>query len=61
MTYKPWQDFPILDLKYRPWTIHKDYVTIDGFRKFKLKELKNIPLNIRLSLPPKLFVKINES
>ena len=55
-------DFP-LDIKKHVWDIHPrmNVVDVDGFKRFNLVELKNIPLNKRLSFPHELFVAIHEA
>lgn len=57
-----YNDFPTTDIKNRVWVTYpkKGTVIVDGFRTFKLKELKQIPLNTRLSFPPKLFTAIDK-
>jgi hypothetical protein len=56
---KNYKDFP-LNMKRRAYAIYprKGIVVIDGFRRFALKSLKQIDLNVRLSWPQELFVAV---
>lgn len=60
---KSQQSFPCADIKKRAFSIYpkKGVVIVDGFKRFRLKELKNIELNIRLSFPHNLFVAIDKA
>jgi len=59
---RDYTDFP-KNMSNRPFGIYprKGFVEIDGFRKYKLKELKKIDFDTRLSFPHKLFVAIDRA
>ena len=62
MELREYNEFPH-DIKNRSYAIYprNGIVAVDGFRRFNLKELKKIDLNIRLNFPHKLFVAIDKS
>lgn len=55
-------EFPV-DIKNRVWHIYpkKGVIVVDGHKRFYLKDLKAIPLNIRLSFPHDIFVAIHKA
>ena len=57
-----YKDFPE-DMNRRAYGIYprKGLVQVSGFAVYKLKELKKIPLNTRLSFPHDLFVAIDKA
>lgn len=59
---KNYKEFP-KSLEGRVYSIYprKKVICIDGFKYFKLTDLKNVDLSIRLSYPPDLFAAINKS
>jgi len=58
---RDYTDFPKENIKKLVWHIYprKGIVSVNGFMIYNLKELKKIPLNDRLSFPPKLFKAIH--
>jgi hypothetical protein len=66
MSYINYSQFPAFDKESRKNRVYHIYpkkgiVVIDGFKRFRLKDLKKISLNTRLSFPPDLFAAISES
>ena len=58
-----YKKFPCKSIKTKEYWINtrEETVCIDGMFVFSLADLKQIDLNIRLSLPHKLFVAIHQS
>jgi len=63
MKIRSHRDFPLNDIKKRVYAIYpiKGIVVVDGFKRFSLKSLTKIDLNIRLGFPPDLFIAINQA
>lgn len=61
--FREYWEFPVETIKQSVCSIYprKGYVVIDGFKRFKLKELKKIDLNFRLSFPSDLFAAIHKT
>lgn len=61
--FKSYKDFPVNTIKNQVYHIYprKGIIQVDGFKKFKLKELKKISINKRLSLPPEIFNAIRQA
>ena len=55
-------DFPD-NIKVLAWSIYprKKIIRVNGFMTWSLKELKHLPLNKRLSLPPDIFTAIDKA
>lgn len=56
-------DIRLQTIKHRAYGIYpkKGYICIDGGIYYKLKDLKTLPLNFRLSFPPELFKAIDKA
>ncbi len=60
---KDWKEFPSEDIGRRAWGIYPrlGVVEVDGFKRYRLKDLKRIPLDVRLSFPARLFAAIDKA
>ena len=64
MSLRHWSEFPVTDIKNRPYHIYpkKGLVRIDGFKTFKLSDLYCINRSDGLKyLPDNLYTAISEA